>query len=50
MESETWTPAGEFKEAIQDHRLGPASSAEQQFLILHPRDPDTLAKNSKGGN
>lgn len=50
MESETWTPAGKFKEAIQDHQLGPAPSEEQQILILHPRDPDTLAKNSKRGH
>lgn len=36
MESETWTPAGKFKEAIQDHQLGLAPSEEQQILILHP--------------
>lgn len=49
MESEMWTPARKFKEAIQDHQLGPAPSEEQQILSLHPRDPDTLAKNFKCG-
>jgi hypothetical protein len=46
MESEMWTPSGQVKEATQEHLLGPPHRGERQILILHPQDPDMLAKNS----
>jgi hypothetical protein len=41
-----WTPSGQVKEATQEHLLGPPHRGERQILILHPQDPDMLAKNS----
>lgn len=47
MESEMWTPSGQkVRKATQEHQLGQPHHGEQQVLILHPQDPDTLAKNS----
>lgn len=51
VESELWTPSGqEVRQATQEHQVGQPPHGEQQGLILHSQDPDTLAKNSSSGN
>lgn len=46
LESEMWTPSGQVRQATQKHQSGQPDHGEQQVLILHPKDPEALAKIS----
>lgn len=49
-ESETRTPSGQkVRDITQEHQVGQPHHPEQQVLVLHPQDPDTLAKSPRSG-